>query len=47
MVDTFADARDRDILNLAEEMETDMEADRKSSAFRKSKSLAQVFADCL
>ena len=29
MVDTFADARDRDILNLAEEMEQDMEADKR------------------
>lgn len=29
VVDTFADARDRDILNLAEEMEQDMEADKR------------------
>lgn len=29
VVDTFADARDRDILNLAEEMEQDVEADKK------------------
>ena len=29
VVDTFADARDRDILNLAEEMEADMEADKR------------------
>jgi len=28
VVDTFADARDRDILNLAEEMEHDLEADK-------------------
>ena len=27
-MDTFADARDRDILNLAEEMEHDLEADK-------------------
>ena len=32
VVDTFADARDRDILNLAEEMEQDMEADKRCSA---------------
>ncbi|CAJ1405569.1 unnamed protein product [Effrenium voratum] len=29
VVDTFADARDRDILNLAEEMEADVDADRR------------------
>ena len=29
VVDTFADARDRDILNLAEEMEQDMQADKR------------------
>jgi len=29
VVDTFADARDRDILNLAEEMEQDLEADKR------------------
>lgn len=29
VVDTFADARDRDILNLADEMEQDMEADKR------------------
>lgn len=28
VVDTFADARDRDILNLAEEMEHNLEADK-------------------
>ena len=44
MVDTFADARDRDILNLAEEMEQDMEADkrlgnRRSSVFQPYKML--------
>ena len=29
VVDTFADARDRDILNLADEMEQDMKADKR------------------
>ena len=28
VVDTFADSRDRDILNLAEEMEQDLESDK-------------------
>ena len=29
VVDTFADSRDRDILNLAEEMEQDLESDKQ------------------
>jgi hypothetical protein len=29
VVDTFADSRDRDILNLAEEMEQDRESDKQ------------------
>ena len=43
VVDTFADARDRDILNLAEEMEQDMEADKRLGKGRSSVSHPYMF----